>query len=91
MLGIFLQIICASLGATAVILVGCKRHCLYKWGYLVGIMNTPMWIAVEIYYAQWFLLPINIFYIWGWIQGYKNNWKGEPSEWAEALLVLRSY
>ena len=77
MIGILLQIVCASFGATAVVLIGCKRHCLYKWGYLIGCLNAPMWIVVEIYYEQWFLLPINLFYVIGWIIGLKNNWKGK--------------
>jgi len=77
MLGILLQLVCAILGATAVILVGCKKHSFYRWGYLIGIINTPMWVAVEIFYCQWLLLPINIFYFIGWVQGFKNHWKGK--------------
>lgn len=77
MMGIILQIICAILGASAVILVGCKRHSLYRWGYLVGIINSPVWVFVEIYYEQWYLLLINIFYCYGWVQGFRNHWKGK--------------
>ena len=63
------------MGAGAIMLVGSKTHSVYRLGYLLGCLNAPMWIAVEIYYAQWFLLPINIFYIWAWIRGLQNNWK----------------
>ena len=77
MIGIMSQIICAILGASAVILVGCKKHSLYRWGYLIGIINTPMWVFVEVWYGQWFLLPINILYLYGWIAGFRNNWKGD--------------
>ena len=77
MLGVISQIICAILGASAVILVGCKRHSFYRWGYLIGIINAPMWILVEIYYEQYYILFVNIFYIFGWIQGFCNKWKGK--------------
>jgi len=77
MLGIILQIVCAVMGAAAIILVGCKKHSVCRLGYLLGCLNAPMWIAVELYYQQYFLLPVNIFYIAGWCYGLKNHWKGD--------------
>ena len=76
MIGIILQIVCAIMGASAIVLVGCKRHFIYRWGFLIGLLNAPIWILVEIYYQQYFLLPVNIFYIVGWWYGLKNHWKG---------------
>jgi len=80
MIETILQIICAILGASAIVLVGCKRHCLYRWGYLIGIINVPMWILVEILSEQWPLLPVNLLYFYGWIQGLRNHWKGDCNE-----------
>lgn len=77
MIGVIFQIVCALMGSGAIILVGCKRHSVYRLGYLLGCLNAPMWIAVELYYQQYFLLPVNIFYIAGWLIGLKNNWKGD--------------
>jgi len=51
MLGVVLQVVCATMGAAAIILVGCKKHSVYRLGYLLGCLNAPMWIAVEVYYA----------------------------------------
>lgn len=79
MIGIVSQIICAILGASAVVLVGCKKHSLYRWGYLIGIINVPMWVLVEILCDQWPLVPVNILYLYGWIAGFRNNWKGNKS------------
>jgi len=67
MLGIILQIVCAVMGAAAIILVGCKKHSVCRLGYLLGCLNAPMWIAVA----------VNIFYIAGWCYGLKNHWKGD--------------
>lgn len=80
MIEIILQIVCAVLGASAVILVGCKRHSIYRWGYVLGIINVPMWILVEIWATQWPLLPVNVLYLYGWIQGFRNHWKKKSSE-----------
>jgi len=75
MLGIVFQIICALAGGSAIILVGYKKQSIYRWGYLLGCLNVPMWVAVEIYYCQWYLLPVNILYIIGWLTGFKNYWR----------------
>jgi len=75
MTGILLQIICAMMGGSAIVLVGCKRHSIYRWGYVIGCLNAPVWIFLEIWYAQYFLLPINILYVTGWLIGLKNHWR----------------
>ena len=75
MIGIILQIVCAIFGASAVMLIGSKKHHIYRWGFLIGLLNCPIWIFVEIWYAQWFILPVNIFYFAGWYIGCKNKWK----------------
>lgn len=73
-IGIILQIVCSIMGAGAIILVGSNDHSVYRLGYLLGCLNAPVWIAVEIYYQQYYLLPVNIAYIWGWIIGLLNHW-----------------
>lgn len=72
-----LQIICATIGSAAIILVGCKKHSTYRWGYVLGIINVPMWVLVEIWAAQWPLLPVNVLYLYGWCVGLHNHWKGK--------------
>jgi len=72
MIGALLQISTAILGSAAVIVVAQKKP-WFKWGFLLGTLATPCWVALELYYHQYWLLPTNILYAYGWWVGLRNH------------------
>ena len=69
-MGHILQIITAILGGSAIFLRSFNR---FKGvSYIIGILSCPCWIATEVYYGQWLLLPVNLLYIYGWVRSYRD-------------------
>jgi len=67
-MGIFLQILTALIGGLAIFF---RAKSKYKHlGYILGMLSCPCWVVLEIYYSQWYVLPINALYILGWVNGY---------------------
>lgn len=69
MFGITLQILTAVIGGTAIYLRAKPKYKLISC--TLGLMSTPLWAVVYIYYHQWFLLPISILYLISWAENYK--------------------
>jgi len=71
-MGLLLQIltVIASLG-TAWFL---SKKGLERWGYLIGFCALPLWVAMELFYQQWFYLILNPIYFIIWFRGLKAHW-----------------
>lgn len=73
-LGIFLQISVTVIGASAVFMVGRKKR-WYKYGYVVGMCSQILWLALFLYYQQYFMLPQILLYGSSWYLGYRSHFK----------------
>lgn len=72
MMGIILQLIVATVGGLAIAVRGFKKYKLL--GCIIGLVSCPCWIALEIYYEQWYVLPVNVLYIIGWWKSFKEHY-----------------
>lgn len=72
MTGIILQLIVATVGGLAIAIRSMKRHKLL--GCIIGLLSCPCWVALEIYYKQWYVLPVNILYFYGWWYSFKEHY-----------------
>lgn len=70
MTGIIIQIITSVTGGLGIFLRAIPS--LKGLGLIFGCISCPCWVLTEIYYKQWYILPINILYIWGWYKSTIN-------------------
>lgn len=71
--GILTQIVAGIIGASAVWMVGRKKS-WYRWGYIVGIISQFTWLAMYLYYEQYYILPVLLIYGYAWGTGFINHW-----------------
>jgi small-conductance mechanosensitive channel len=60
-------------GCSAIWFVG-RLEKWKRWGYIFGLLSQPAWIYTSIYYNQWGVLILSLWYTYSWIQGVYNYW-----------------
>lgn len=72
------QLAIMILGSSAIWFVG-RKESWKRWGYIIGMCGQPFWIYTAIYYHQWGILAMTIFYTYSWGQGIWNYWIKKPT------------
>jgi nicotinamide riboside transporter PnuC len=65
MLDAIAQIGITIFGVLAIILVAKKN----KWGFVLGLISQPFWVATSIINKQWGVLLLSIVYVGSWSYG----------------------
>lgn len=73
-LNIFSQIMIATLGLSAVWLVGLKGP-VRKYGFICGICAQPFWMYTTWVNEQWGILTLTLFYGYSWYNGLRNYYR----------------
>jgi len=60
-------------GASAIWVVG-RKESWSRWGYILGLMGQPFWIAAALQSDQYGILIMTVFYTYAWGQGIWNHW-----------------
>jgi hypothetical protein len=68
------QLIIAATGPISIWLVNDERTNYRKWGTALALASQPAWVWAAIEAGQWGILFIELFYIYGWYRGFRNQW-----------------
>lgn len=59
-------------GATGIYLLS-RKDKYRNYGYVFGILSQPFFFYATIYAEQWGMTILNCFYLYAWINGFKNH------------------
>jgi hypothetical protein len=72
-IGTVLQI--ATIGCSLVSTKLLTKKATERWGYLIMLLSLPVWMALEVYYAEWVYFFLNPVYIYLYYKAFKEHWK----------------
>lgn len=64
----FLQLAIAVLSVTAMLMIASTGP-FHKWGFVVGLLSQPFWIAATWRARQWGMFALSMIYVFVWIFG----------------------
>jgi hypothetical protein len=71
----FNQTAAAVMGGAAMWMTG-RPEQWSRWGFMVGLLAQPFWIATFVHNHQWPLLVMDAWYTYSWAQGvYYKLWR----------------